>query len=81
MVEAFWAAESSWTEQCSSVCKKCQASASQDSNQTPNEHLESDVNVLIKIIINTSTHMQYSVYTYKEATVLIMSLITTLVAE
>lgn len=64
--------------------RKCQTRADHDSNQTQNaqnEHLELDVNVLVKIIINRSTHMQYTVYTYKEVTLLIMSLITTLVPE
>lgn len=66
VVEAFQAAESSWTGQSSSMYKevpsKCQSP--KDKNQNQNEHLELDVNVLIKIVINRSTDIQdkYTVY-------------------
>lgn len=85
VVEAFQAAESSWTKQSSSVHKEVQSKcqSSKDSNQNQSEHLELDVNVLIKIIINRSTDMQdtYTVYTYKKVTVLIMSLTSTSAPE
>lgn len=66
---------------CKEVPGKCQSP--KDNNQNQNEHLELDVNVLIKIIINRSTDMQdkYTIYTYKEVTLLIMSLTTTLAPE
>lgn len=83
VVEAFQAAESSWTEQSISVCKEVSSKCQSGQQPKPKWALRVGCNIFYQNYneqINWHAN-KYTVYTYKEVAVLIMSLTTTLAPE